>query len=106
MLKKSATNKQERIVLSEIFELKSTQTNKLENLRLNFHYINYTFCKENAFSNEKTSTLLAMLDSILNRMLEKQRHAEWGYQILTSHLADHSIQRPPFAIQIFSQEEV
>lgn len=68
-LKKAGTNKQERIVLADIFELKSFQTDKLQNLRLNFHFINYSFCKENGFSNEKTSTLIAMLDSILERML-------------------------------------
>ncbi len=44
---------------------------KVEVLKLDFHYINYNFCKENYFSNEKTSTLIALLDSVLTRMLER-----------------------------------
>jgi hypothetical protein len=38
---------------------------------LDFHCINYEFCKENAFSNEKTSTLLAIMDFLLQYMLER-----------------------------------
>jgi len=76
-LKKAATNRDERRVLALIFELKSLinqesdSVDKVEVLKLDFHYINYNFCKENYFSNEKTSTLLSMLDTVLNRMLER-----------------------------------
>ena len=66
-------------MLAQIFELKTLTGNtsfetpdKVEILRLDFHYINYNFCKENYFSNEKTSTLLAMLEAVLNKMLERQ----------------------------------
>lgn len=76
-LKKAQTNRLERQVLAEIFDLpasliSSEENHKVEELRLDFHYNNYTFCKENQFSNEKTSTLLALLDSLLDTMLEKQ----------------------------------
>jgi len=96
-------------VLAQIFELKSLTGNgnfetpdKVEILRLDFHYINYNFCKENYFSNEKTSTLLAMLETVLNRMLERQLTPQQGFNILRQYLMDHSIQRPPFSILIFS----
>lgn len=75
-LKKAQTNRDERKVLAQIFKLNSLvgpdSPDQVEILRLDFHYINYIFCKENYFSNEKTSTLIAMLDSLLTRMLEKQ----------------------------------
>ena len=76
-LKKAATNRDERKVLSKIFELKTLfcepyeTPDKVEILRLDFHYINYNFCKDNYFSNEKTSTLLAMLDFVIVNMLER-----------------------------------
>lgn len=79
-LKKAATNRDERKVLAQIFGLQSMLTDdapdKIEMLRLDFHYVNYTFCKENYYSNEKTSTLLAMLDSLLQTMLERQLAAQ------------------------------
>ncbi len=109
-LKKAATNRDERKVLAQIFGLQSILTDdtpdKTEVLRLDFHYVNYNFCKENYFSNEKTSTLLAMLDSVLKTMLEKQLAAQQGFNILKQHLANHSIQRPPYSIAIFSPTEV
>lgn len=75
-LKKAQTNREERKVLAQIFKLNSLMgpdsPDQVEILRLDFLYINYNFCKENYFSNEKTSTLIAMLDSLLSRMLEKQ----------------------------------
>jgi hypothetical protein len=38
---------------------------------LDLHYINYEFCKENYFSNEKTSTFLAIMDFLLHYMLDR-----------------------------------
>lgn len=86
-LKKAPTNRQERQVLAEIFDLPSAMisgddSHKVEELRLDFHYINYTFCKESQFSNEKTSTLLAILDHVLQTMLEKHRTPEQGLRLL------------------------
>ena len=44
---------------------------KVELLKLDFHYMNYTFCKKHQYSNEKVSTMLAILDHVFNLMLEK-----------------------------------
>lgn len=105
-LKKAPTNRDERRVLAQIFGLQSILSDdapdKTEVLRLDFHYVNYNFCKENYFSNEKTSTLLAMLDSVLRAMLERQLASQQGFNILKQHLATHSIQRPPYSVAIFS----
>ena len=74
-LKKAQTNKEERQVIAKIFGLLQGQTPaaniKQDQIMLDFHYINYEFCKENAFSNEKTSTLLAIMDFLLQYMLER-----------------------------------
>lgn len=112
-LKKAVTNRDERKVLAQIFGLKTlTQDapyespDQVEVLRLDFHYINYNFCKEHYFSNEKTSTLIAMLEAVLVKMLERQLTAQQGFNMLRQYLADHSIQRPPFSIAIFTPREV
>ena len=99
--------------MAQIFGLKTCLTtapnespSKIELLKLDFHAMNFNFCVENAFSNEKVSTLLAILDHVFQRMLEKQLKQEVGLKLLRDHLADHSIQRPPFQIFIFTDEEV
>ena len=80
--------------------------NKIELLKLDFHYMNYVFCKDKQFSNEKTSTLLAIFDTVLQRMLEKSLNTQQGFKMLKQHLMDHSIQTPPYAILIFTQGEI
>ena len=50
-LRKAPTNKAERQVLAQIFSLKSLLSptespNKIELLKLDFHYMNYVFCKD------------------------------------------------------------
>ena len=49
-------------------------------LLLDFHYINYEFCKENHFSNEKTSTFLALMSHLFHYMLERQLLPEEGFR--------------------------
>ena len=110
-LRKAPTNKAERKVLAQIFHLNSllnpsAPPNKIELLKLDFHYMNYVFCKDQQFSNEKTSTMLAMLDTVLNRMLEKSLNSTQGLKMLKLHLNDHSIQTPPYAIFLFTQSEI
>ena len=68
------TNKDERQVLSQIFELDSSSS--VDTLKLDFHYINYNFCKQYHFSNEKTSTMLAMFHSVLQKVLVQQLTAQ------------------------------
>lgn len=75
---------------------------KVELLRLDFHCINYNFCKKHQYSNEKVSTMLAVFDFVFNRMLEKQLKPENGLKLLKDLLRNHSIQRPPYQIFIFT----
>ena len=77
-MKKAGTNAGERRVLAEIFGLKTIvnvtpneSPSKVELLKLDFHYMNYVFCKKHQYSNEKVSTMLAILDMVFNKMLEK-----------------------------------
>lgn len=88
----------ERRVLAEIFGLKSITNltpndspSKVELLKLDFHYMNYMFCKKYHYSNEKVSTMLAILDFVFHRMLEKQLKPEVGLKLLKDLLANHSI---------------
>jgi hypothetical protein len=50
--------------------------------------------------------MLAILDYVFNRMLEKQLKPESGLKLLKDLLSNHSIQRPPYQIFIFTESEV
>jgi len=50
--------------------------------------------------------MLAILDFVFNRMLEKQLKCEAGLKLLKDLLSNHSIQRPPYQIFIFTETEV
>lgn len=109
-LKKSKTNIEERRALATIFKLNSLleggQPSQIELLKLDFAYMNYDFCKQHAFSNEQTSTCLAILDHVFNEMLNSSLKPEQGLKLLRTILSDHTCQRPPFSIFIFTETEV
>ena len=97
-LRKAATNREERDVLASIFtkhrqtaEGSSEMSEKMEQILLDFHYINYEFCKDNQFSNEKISTFLAIMDFVLQHMLERQLLPEEGFKQLKRILERHSL---------------
>ena len=50
--------------------------------------------------------MLAIIDSVFATMLEQMLKPEMGLKMLRDHLMDHTIQRPPFAIFIFTEQEV
>jgi hypothetical protein len=112
-LKKSSTNTEERRTLAQIFNLKSVldsspthPPSKIELLKLDFYYMNYDFCKHQMYSNEQTSTAMAIFDHVFNTMQEKLLKPEQGLKLLRQILDVHTIQRPPFSILIFSEKEV
>jgi hypothetical protein len=107
-LRKANTNIEERKCLAGIFKLNAIknapgdQINKVDQLILDFHAINYDFCVQNGYSNEKISSLLAIMDFLLNTMIKKQLQPEAGVKMLKQILVRHQNQRPPYSIFIFS----
>ena len=63
----------------------------MEQILLDFHYINYEFCKDNQFSNEKISTFLAIMDFLLHHMMDKQLLPEEGFKLFKKTLERHSL---------------
>ena len=49
--------------------------------------------------------MLAIFDYVFNRMLEKQLKPEVGLKLLKDLLNNHQIQRPPYQIFIFTDDE-
>jgi hypothetical protein len=91
--------------LSAIKRTPTDEVNKVDQLILDYHYINYTFCQEKSYSNEKVSTFLAIMNFILHTMIKNQLPVEEGIKMLKGILAKHCEQRPPFSIFIFTRQE-
>lgn len=111
-LRKSATNRDERKTLNSIFGLNAIrrspnqEVNKVDELILDFHCINFNFCCQHQYSNEKVSTLLGIMDFILHTMIKRQLQVEQGTKLLKEILSKHKLHRPPYSILIFSEAEV
>ena len=63
----------------------------LDQIILDFHFINFDFCVKHQYSNEKISTLLAIMDFILHTMVRKQLQVETGVRMLKDILRRHSL---------------
>lgn len=111
-LRKATSNREERKILASIFNLQAIrrspteEVNKVDQIILDFHYVNYNFCTSNQFSNEKVSTLMAIMDFMLHTMIKKQMLVEDGIKLFKQILDKHSRQRPPFQIFIFTAAEI
>ena len=75
--------------LSAIKRTPTDEVNKVDQLILDYHYINYTFCQEKSYSNEKVSTFLAIMNFILHTMIKNQLPVEEGIKMLKGILAKH-----------------
>ena len=52
--------------------------------------MNYDFCKQQSFSNEQTSTAMAIFDHIFTQMLERPLKPEQGLKMLREILDVHT----------------
>jgi hypothetical protein len=72
-----------------------------------FHFYNYAFCKDNAFSAEKTSCFV----SIVGRVVQADQGTNTGnvgdsFALFKNLLLKHSVERPPYSVGIFSPTDV
>ena len=60
----------------------SDEVNAVDQLILDFHYTNFTFCNQHGYSNEKISTLLGIMDYMLHTMVARQLTIADGQKLL------------------------
>ena len=74
-------------------------------LLMNFHYNNFKFCKSQDFTLEKFSTLMSILNFVFHESLSNNLDIELSRALFQELVIKHSIQRPPYSIEIFKIEE-
>jgi hypothetical protein len=57
------------------------------------------------FSNEKISTFLSLMHVLFNRMIYEWMTREKGVELFKHLMSIHSLQRPPFSIEVFSSAD-
>ena len=99
-----------RALLIEYFKIGESYSNsrKVE-IAADFHFYNYAFCKESAFSALKTSTFLTlmcklMLDDVA--IISRHHTVKDSYDTFQSLILRHSVERPPKSVGVFSKKDV
>ncbi|CAG9312100.1 unnamed protein product [Blepharisma stoltei] len=93
-----------RGIIKHFFKLNSTD--EKNEILIDFYLNSLRFCTSHSYSLEKTSCLLGIFDSLLNEFLNLRSTEAVLLCHLKQILSQHSIQRPPYSIEVFSQHEI
>ena len=86
--------------------MKLSESNEKDEILLDFYENVTNFCVSNDFTLEKLSCLLGILSKIVQNSLTNSIPLSTSQENFKSLLTKHSIQRPPFSIQVFSPQEL
>ena len=98
-----------RRVLTEFMGLREEADERKRRVLLDFHFYNYTFCRESAFDHRQTSTCMELLRMTLERDASSDTdrdQSEASFAFLTRWLLLHSVERPPRSVGIFCRADV
>merc|ERR1712118_401759 len=71
-----------------------------------FHFHNYSFCKTQGFTAEKTSTFLSIMKVMFEEVCLLKLQMDDAFNSFKGWLLKHSVQRPPFSVGVFTFEDV
>ena len=74
-----------------------------------FHFYNFTFCRDQGFTPHKTSAMIAILRALFTTDLATNEPSDTmaaSYQRMEKLIIMHAVERPPACVGIFSKPEV
>jgi hypothetical protein len=71
-----------------------------------FHLMNYHFACDQGFSPDKVSVWLELMALVLHESLDGRLKAPQAFECFRWHLMQHSIQRSPMSIAVFTLDDV
>jgi hypothetical protein len=107
-LEESLTAENTRDLLSQFLDIKY-EDEKKQKIALDYHFYNYTFCKDKGFDGRKTTTFLSIMHTIFLRDTESISAAdtiESSYAFFQETLLQHCVERVPYNIKIFDEKDV
>jgi len=91
-------------IAESIMKLKPDD-HKRNEIKIDYFVLIYKFCSDRQFSMEQRSTLLSIGIYIYLESLEKKYPSIESYEMLVDILKKHVIQREPYSIKMFSEQD-
>ncbi|XP_062036213.1 cilia- and flagella-associated protein 119 isoform X7 [Lepus europaeus] len=106
-LEKTASTEEMRKLLAELLGLSQPSQSLRDAIVLDLFHHALTFCRQQGFSLEQTSTVCAMLQELHKACTATPLgNVEECYRYFSSLLFCHGIRRPPFSIDLFKEEQL
>ncbi|XP_025089172.1 coiled-coil domain-containing protein 189-like isoform X2 [Pomacea canaliculata] len=94
-------------VLADIFHLDSWQEDPRQAIVMDLYYYTLQFAQDNNFNREKTSTFFSIIKNIHSACVETPfGNLEHTFRYFKDLILCHSVNRPPFSIELFNAEEI
>ena len=72
-----------------------------------WHFYNYAYCKERAFSSRQTCCFMSMMHHVfVSDVGNAASTAQSSHEAFESILLKHAVERPPVSIKVFNQDQV
>nr|XP_014433151.1 coiled-coil domain-containing protein 189 isoform X4 [Pelodiscus sinensis] len=107
LIDKAQTSDQLKRVLAEQFQLQDWESDPRAAILLDLYFYTMQFSREHNFTREQSSAFFAIVRDTHEACVETPLpNVEECYHYLTELLFCHAIRRPPFSIDLFSQEQL
>ncbi|XP_029462672.1 coiled-coil domain-containing protein 189 isoform X1 [Rhinatrema bivittatum] len=104
---KAQTGEELKRVLAGLFSLTDAEIDQRAAVLLELYYYTVLFCREQGFSDAQTSCLFSIVKKTHEVCMETPLgNTESCYNYFTELLLCHTIRRPPFSTDIFSQDQM
>nr|XP_056718995.1 cilia- and flagella-associated protein 119 [Euleptes europaea] len=107
LIDKAQTTDELKSLLSEFFSLQDFPSNPRSAILLDLYFYCIHFCRDQGFNREQTSAFFSIVKDTHEACVETPLpNVEECYNYFTELVFCHSIRRPPFSIDLFSQDQL
>ena len=93
-------------LLTAYFNIETKYDSRRGEIAISFHFYNYAFCKEQAFTCEQISTFMSIMCAVFHRDERAQNEESMtsSFRYFKDLLLRHSVQRPPISVGVFNSD--
>uniref|UniRef100_A0A8C3XMM1 Coiled-coil domain containing 189 n=1 Tax=Chelydra serpentina TaxID=8475 RepID=A0A8C3XMM1_CHESE len=107
LIDKAQTTDELKRVLAELFQLQGWESDPRAAILLDLYIYTVQFSREHSFTREQSSAFFTIVKDTHEACVETPLpNVEECYRYFTELLFCHAIRRPPFSIDLFSQEQL
>ncbi|XP_026567756.1 coiled-coil domain-containing protein 189 [Pseudonaja textilis] len=107
LINNAETTDELKRLLSDLFDLKDFESNPRSAILLDLYFYTIQFSQEQGFNREQTATFFSIVKDVHEACVETPLpNMEECYKYFSELIFCHSIRRPPFSIDLFSQDQL